>query len=142
MKKKIIFLTLTLISTLISLAFSSCNKEDEVYSESSFYLQFNNIRAVGADQELLNETLHLNSGYRLNGANELLGIYRTYNEARECCEDELLPLVTELNEMFSGRNLLPYYGYIYYNFTLSEFESGNIVAHPRIRVTNEGATYM
>lgn len=146
MKKKIIFLALTLISTLISLTLSSCNKEDEVYS--LFYLQFNGISRNVVDEngksiseKLMKETFYLKNGQRLYGTNEPLGRFKTYHEACEGCEKELLPLVTELNEMYCGKSLLPEDGYINYNFTLSEFQSGNIADHPCIHVTNAGAIY-
>lgn len=144
MRKKTNLLMMTLITMITSLVFSSCSKDDESTDlTENYYFQLTDVNTNCVDangnsvaSSLMEEWIIAADADPLRGIS--LGKYSRDN-AIKSFDLTIEDLRSRYQELYAGKNILPEGGYIIYKFALKT-QSGSVVTHASIRVTNTGVT--
>lgn len=142
MKKKLNFLMLTFITMIASLSLISCDKVDNELSGDTYYLQLTSVdtNLIAEDGQSLASTLKSEwiAANKASSDGKMSMGKLTYENAEKAFNNNISSMISQLNEVYAGKDLLPEGGYFTYNFSLVTKSEGPF-RRASIKVTNSGA---
>ncbi len=142
MRKKLNFLMLTLITMIASISLSSCDKVDDALTGEEYYIQLTSVdtNLINEDGQSLGSALKsewISANKASSDGKKSMGRL-TYENAEKAFSSNINSMISQFNDIYAGKNLLPEGGYIDYNFSLVSKSEGPY-SRASIRVTNSGA---
>lgn len=139
MKTKLNMLMLTLIAMFACLSLSSCDKDNDPVG--SAYVQLSSVDTNCIDANGISIASAVESEWittnKADSQGKVLIGKTSLDRAEELFDQNIASMMTQFNDLYAGKNLLPESGYITYHFSL--IFNNAAIRHASITVTNEGA---